>query len=189
MTATAPTEDLRLPPRAGRRTLSTCCAVHALHDGYTDLLNVLYPLLQAQFGLTYAAVGSLKLLYSGAMASGQMPSAVLAERIGGTRVLAFGTALAACGYIVAGLSGGLAGVAVGLVLAGLGGSTQHPVSSSLIASAYEGGRSRTALGTYNFAGDVGKMLLPAAFAALAAALSWREGLFAIAALGFAAALV
>jgi MFS family permease len=174
---------------AGRRTLATCCGVHALHDGYTDLLNVLYPLLQAQFGLSYAAVGTLKFLYSGAMASGQIPSAMLAERIGATRVLALGTALAAFGYVVAGLSGALAGIGIGLVLAGLGGSTQHPVSSSLIAAAYDGAGSRTALGTYNFSGDVGKIVLPAAFALLAAALSWREGLIATAILGLFAAFV
>ncbi len=189
MTAASPSETLQPQPGSGRRTLSACCGAHALHDGYTDLLNVLYPLLQAQFGLSYAAVGSLKLLYSGAMASGQVPSALLAERIGGVRVLVLGTVLAAVGYVVAGLAGGLAGVAVGLVLAGLGGSTQHPISSSLISAAYAGARSRAALGTYNFSGDIGKMVLPLAFAALAAALSWREGLFAVAALGLAAALV
>src|SRR5262245_54079079 len=77
--AASPSETLDPRPRSGRRTLSACCGAHALHDGYTDLLNVLYPLLQAQFGLSYAAVGSLKLLYSGAMASGQVPSALLAE--------------------------------------------------------------------------------------------------------------
>ena len=189
MTAASPSEALDPRQRSGRRTLSACCGAHALHDGYTDLLNVLYPLLQAQFGLSYAAVGSLKLLYSGAMASGQVPSAVLAERIGGVRVLVLGTVLAAVGYVVAGLAGGLTGVAIGLVLAGLGGSTQHPISSSLISAAYSGVRSRAALGTYNFSGDIGKMVLPLAFAALAAALSWREGLFAVAALGLAAALV
>ncbi len=169
--------------------MSACCGVHALHDGYTDLLNVLYPLLQAQFGLSYATVGILKLLYSSAMASGQVPSALFAERVGGARVLALGTALAALGYVVAGLSGGLMGVAIGLVLAGFGGATQHPIASSLIASAFTGARSRTALGTYNFSGDIGKMALPIAFATLAAATSWREGLFAVAALGIASALL
>lgn len=190
MTAVSSSEISPSPAaRSGRRTLSTCCGAHALHDGYTDLLNVLYPLLQAQFGLSYAAVGSLKLMYSGAMASGQIPSALLAERLGGARVLALGTALAACGYVVAGMAGGLVGVAFGLVLAGLGGSTQHPIASSLISAAFSGTRSRTALGTYNFSGDVGKIILPAAFAALAAALTWREGLFTIAVLGFAGALI
>ena len=61
-------------PFSSRRTLTVCGGAHALHDGFTDLLNVLYPLLQAQFGLSYAAIGALKTVYSGAMASGQIPS-------------------------------------------------------------------------------------------------------------------
>ena len=81
------------PPVSSRRTLTVCGGAHALHDGFTDLLNVLYPLLQAQFGLSYTAIGALKTVYSGAMASGQIPSGLLAVRLGGVRVLATGTLL------------------------------------------------------------------------------------------------
>src|SRR5438552_11701107 len=83
---------------AARKTLTVCGGAHALHDGFTDLLNVLYPLLQSQFGLSYAAIGALKSVYSGAMASGQIPSGWLAKRLGSVRVLACGTALVAVGY-------------------------------------------------------------------------------------------
>ncbi|MBL8674063.1 MAG: MFS transporter, partial [Rhodospirillales bacterium] len=154
-------------PAAGRRTLTVCGAAHALHDGYTDLLNVLFPLLQAQFGLGYAAIGGLRATYSTAMAAGQIPSGLAAERFGGPLVLASGTALAAIGYVIAGHGGGLAGVALGILLSGLGSSAQHPVGSSLVAGAYAGTRSRAALGAYNFTGDLGKMLIPAGFAAMA----------------------
>jgi FSR family fosmidomycin resistance protein-like MFS transporter len=165
-----------------RRTLTVCGGAHALHDGFTDLLNVLYPLLQAQFGLSYAAIGALKSVYSGAMASGQIPSGMLAERFGGVRVLALGTVLVAVGYSFAGLSGSLYGVVAGLLLAGLGGSTQHPIASSLVAAMYHGQQSRTALGTYNFTGDVGKVLLPALFAMVAASLGWQQAMIVMAAL-------
>jgi MFS family permease len=170
------------PSPSSRRTLTVCGSAHALHDGFTDLLNVLYPLLQAQFGLSYAAIGALKSVYSGAMASGQIPSGKLAVRFGGVRVLALGTALVAVGYGLAGLTGSLYGVIAGLLLAGLGGSTQHPIGSSLVSAAFPGLRSRTALGTYNFTGDVGKMALPAVFAVIAAALGWQQALLVIAAL-------
>jgi MFS transporter, FSR family, fosmidomycin resistance protein len=168
-------------PASSRRTLTVCGGAHALHDGFTDLLNALYPLLQAQFGLSYAAVGALKAVYSGAMASGQIPSGLLAKRFGGVRVLALGTGLIAVGYGLAGLTGSLYGVIAGLLLAGLGGSTQHPIASSLVSAAYPGLRSRTALGTYNFTGDLGKMALPAVFAVIAAALGWQQALVLIAA--------
>ena len=152
-----------------------------MHDGFTDLLNVLYPLLQAQFGLSYGAIGALKTVYSGAMASGQIPSGMLAERFGGVRVLALGTALITVGYCLAGFSGSLYGVVAGLFLAGLGGSTQHPIASSLVAAVYHGQQSRTALGTYNFTGDVGKVALPALFAMIAAALGWQQAMVVMAA--------
>lgn len=169
-------------PSSSRRTLTVCGGAHALHDGFTDLLNVLYPLLQSQFGLSYGAIGALKTCYSGAMATGQIPSGHLAERFGGVSILAIGTMLIAAGYCLAGLSGSLYGVIAGLLLAGLGASTQHPIGSSLVAAAYRGPRSRTALGTYNFTGDVGKVLLPALFALIAAALGWQQALVVMAAL-------
>ena len=170
------------PPFSSRRILTVCGGAHALHDGFTDLLNVLYPLLQAQFGLNYAAIGALKTVYSGAMASGQIPSGKLAVRLGGVRVLAAGTLLIAVGYGLAGLTGSLYGVIAGLLLAGLGGSTQHPIGSSLVSAAFPGLRSRTALGTYNFTGDVGKVLLPALFAVIAASLGWQQAMIVVAAL-------
>ena len=169
------------PPASPTRTLTVCGGAHALHDGFTDLLNVLYPLLQAQFGLSYAAIGALKTVYSGAMASGQIPSGKLAERFGGVRVLALGTALIAVGYCLAGFTGSLYGVIAALLLAGLGGSTQHPIGSSLVSAAFPGLRSRTALGTYNFTGDLGKMALPAVFAVVAAWLGWEKALIVTAA--------
>ena len=170
------------PSASPRRTLTVCGGAHALHDGFTDLLNVLYPLLQAQFGLSYTAIGALKTVYSGAMATGQIPSARLTARFGGVRVLAIGTALIAVGYGLAGLNGSLYGVIVALLLAGLGGSTQHPIGSSLVSAAFSGLRSRAALGTYNFSGDVGKVALPALFAVIAASLGWQKALTVIAAL-------
>ena len=33
---------------------------HALHDGYTDLIYVMLPIWQAEFGLSYAAIGLLR---------------------------------------------------------------------------------------------------------------------------------
>jgi MFS transporter, FSR family, fosmidomycin resistance protein len=161
-------------PRPGRtRVFLTACCAHALHDGLTNTLTALWPTLQAAFGLNYAAIGVLRALYTGSMAGLQVPSAALARRVGRVGVLAAGTAIAGAGYLCLGASGGLITLGLALVLGGIGSSTQHPIASSLIASAYEGQRSRDALGTYNFAGDLGKMAVPALAACLIAAVSWR----------------
>jgi len=43
-----------------RRAISIAAVAHALHDGYTDLIYIMLPLWQAEFGLTYAALGVLR---------------------------------------------------------------------------------------------------------------------------------
>ena len=45
------------PARNQARVLWVACGAHALHDGFTDTLYVLLPLWQAQFALSYAAIG------------------------------------------------------------------------------------------------------------------------------------
>ncbi|MBL8701665.1 MAG: MFS transporter [Alphaproteobacteria bacterium] len=182
-------DTVAAPAPSRRRTLAVCGGAHALHDGYTDLLGILLPLLQAQFALSYTAVGALRTIYAFGMAGGQIPAGLVAERVGGRFVLALGTALSALGYLVAGLGGGLAGAVLGIALSGLGSSTQHPIASSLVAAAHDDTSSRTAIGTYNFAGDVGKVVIPASFALLASLVPWQSGLLAVAGLGLAAALM
>jgi MFS family permease len=77
--------------RERMRVLWVACGAHALHDGLTDTLYLLLPLWQAQFALSYAAIGMLRALYTGAMAGFQVPAAKMAHRTGGARMLAGGT--------------------------------------------------------------------------------------------------
>jgi len=161
------------PYRGRRRALWIACGAHALHDGLTDTLYLLLPILQTEFELTYAAIGVLRALYAGAMAGLQVPAAKLAQPVGGPRMLAAGTAVAGAAYLALGASSTFAILVVALILGGFGSSVQHPIASSLVAAAYQGPRSRGALGTYNFAGDLGKMAVPAITAGLIAVLSWR----------------
>jgi len=172
-----------------RRALGVACAAHALHDGYTDLIYVMLPIWQSEFGLGFAALGLMKTVFSGTLAGFQIPSSFLAERFGVAIVLALGTALAGLGYCLVGLSHGVPFLVAALFTAGLGASTQHPLASSLIAHAFAGPRSLKALGTYNFAGDIGKMTLPAAASLLFVVLSWREAVALLGSIGVLAALV
>ena len=155
--------------------MGVACGAHALHDGYTDLIYVMLPIWQAEFGLSYAAVGALRGVLAGTMAGFQIPAGCLSERLGTPLVLAAGTALAGLGYLSRACSrAAMRALVAILVIAGLGASTQHPLASALVARAFSGPRSLSALGTYNFAGDLGKMALPAAGALLVTVLPWRR---------------
>ncbi|HEY5217998.1 MAG TPA: MFS transporter, partial [Pseudolabrys sp.] len=61
-----------------RRALGVACGAHALHDGYTDLVYVMLPILQSEFGLGFAALGLMKTVFSGTLAAFQIPSGFLA---------------------------------------------------------------------------------------------------------------
>src|SRR6202050_5825466 len=172
-----------------RRAAAIAGGAHALHDGYTDLIYIMLPLWQAEFGLTFAALGALRGMFVGAMASLQIPASLLSERIGAAAVLSLGTALAGFGYCLAGASTGFAMLLGALVIGGLGASTQHPIASALVARAFAGPRSLTALGTYNFAGDLGKMILPATLSVMLLGMAWRPALSILGSIGLAIAVV
>jgi MFS transporter, FSR family, fosmidomycin resistance protein len=180
------TLDITTVMPAARAVLFTAALAHVLHDGFSDVLYVLLPLWATEFQLTLTGVGVLKAVYTAGMAISQIPAGLLAERWGERRLLVAGTAVTALGYLA--LSMGATGMLslVGLLLvAGLGSGVQHPLASSLVSRAYENGPRRTALGTYNFAGDIGKIAAPAAVALAVAFVGWRvaSGTYALLGLG------
>jgi MFS transporter, FSR family, fosmidomycin resistance protein len=175
--------------RRARAVLGTACATHFVHDGFADILYVLFPVWAREFGLSFAQVGLLRTAYSGAMAAFQIPAGLLAERWGEARLLAAGTAATALGFIAAGFSGGYLALLGCLLAAGLGSGVQHPLSSTLVSNAYDNGGRRTALGTYNFSGDLGKVAVPAAVAFAVPWLGWRGAVEGFAAIGLAAAVL
>ena len=190
MDSLASQRDVAAPSaQDGRRVLTVACGAHAVLDGFTDGLLLLLPIWQGAFGLSYGEVGFLRTLFSGAMATFQIPAGALAAGGRGPMMLALGTAITGAGFLVMGLSGGLLALTIGLALAGFGASAQHPIASDLVAKAYPGPRSRAMLGTYNFAGDVGKIALPAALALLLTMVPWRAATMVLGLVGLAAGAV
>jgi MFS family permease len=173
-------------PQTRQRTLALSGLAHALHDGYTDAIYVLLPVWRAEFGLDYVALAMLRGLYAGAMAALQVPASWLADHVGGRAVLILGTLLASAGYALAGFSGGAMGLYAALLISGAGSSVQHPIASSAVARAY-GSAARGPLGTYNFTGDLGKAIIPAALSLGLAFAPWRPSLWVLALAGVAVA--
>jgi FSR family fosmidomycin resistance protein-like MFS transporter len=171
-----------------KRTLVLAGLVHALHDGFTDMIYVLLPVWQAEFALDYVALAALRGLYVGVLAALQVPSAHLARYVNARTELVLGTLLCAAGYALAGLSGGLVGLCASLAVAGAGGSTQHPLASAAVSRAY-GEKARGPLGTYNFAGDLGKATLPPLISLLLTVMGWRSALWVAAGLGILVAVL
>lgn len=166
-----------------KRTLATCCAVHTLHDGLSDVSYVLLPLFAQTFGLSLVQVGVIRGAHRAAMAAFQIPAGLFAERFGERNLLALGTLLVGIAFLGLGYAPGFWAILVALFGAGLGSSVQHPLGSTLISRAYPLEGRRAALGTYNFAGDVGKFAFGAIVSLLLlAGIPWQAPV-----LGFGAA--
>jgi len=195
LAAARPADPARRPAgdRAGhpaqRRGLAVASATHFVHDAFSDLLYVFLPLWAREFGLTFVQVGAIRTAYSSGMAVFQVPAGLLAERWGERRVLAAGTAVTALGFVATAGVGGFLPLLLVLLVAGMGSGAQHPLSSSLVSQAYESGLRRAALGTYNFAGDLGKIAGSVAAAALAAVIGWRAAGAAAGVLGLVATVL
>ena len=159
--------------RSRRYSLGTASAIHFLHDGFSDLLYLLLPVWQAELALSLSQVGLIKSCFSGMMAAAQVPFGLISERFGERTLLALGTVAVGLAFMVLGMAGGFSSLIAVLLVAGCASAVQHPLCSSVVAKAYEGGGRRMALGVYNFAGDLGKMVVPAMAALVVAAFGWR----------------
>jgi len=162
-----------------KRALTACCAAHTLHDGLSDLTYVLLPLLAQTFGLSLAQIGMIRAAHRTAMAAFQIPAGLVAERFGERNLLAVGTAIAGAAFV--GLAfidvnhaSAFRMILVALFFAGLGSAVQHPLCSTIISNAFPDSGRRTALGTYNLFGDVGKFAFGGLLSLLLfTGLSWQ----------------
>ncbi len=136
----AGTEDLvRDIPRSApgrRRNLIGACLAHLLHDGYTDQMYALLPVWQAEFGLSYAGLATVRALYYGTMSGLQIPGDRVIRRFSARTALVLSTLVAALGFLTMALPLGFVGLCAGLVLAGMGSSVQHPRASLLVTKTY-----------------------------------------------------
>jgi MFS transporter, FSR family, fosmidomycin resistance protein len=164
-------------------TLWVCSALHTVNDAFFALIFPLLPLLAADLDLSYAEVGLIKTTFSGASSALQLPVGLLAERWGEYMLLVGGNAWVAAGLIGMGLSTSYLPLLAMALLAGLGGNTQHPLAASLVSNHAAPERRATAVGTLNFAGDLGKIAAPPLVALVALPFGWRAALISLGVFG------
>ena len=140
-----------------KRILRTCCSIHLVHDGLTDMLYALLPLLREAFGLSYAEVALVRSSHRLAAAVFQIPVSILSERFEPRILLAFGTVIAGIGYLGLSLASNYMAILTFIFLSGCGAGFQHPLSSGIISNTFPNIGQRSALGIYNAFGDIGKM--------------------------------
>ncbi len=168
------------------RSLFSYGAFHFIDDGFTDSFYILLPFLAAEFHLSYGQIGFLKGVFSGSMSLFQFPMSLLGEKVGEITVVGFGVLGLAGGFVLLSFATSYLALILTFIFAkGIGGG-QHGLSSSVLSRVYELSGRRAAMGTYNFAGDLGKVSLPFILTMLINIWGWRHAVFSLALGGVAA---
>ena len=153
--------------------------MHIWSDLYFALLIPLLPTIEKEMGLSYAQVGLLRSVFNGSSGVLQIPAGFLAEGTGEFWPLVWGNMWVGLGLIGMALSPVLLILLLASFLGGLGGGAQHPLASSMVSRAYDKAGRSTAVGTVNFAGDLGKMASPLVALAVAVPFGWRAALWTV----------
>ena len=153
---------------------------HAAHHLLTALPQPLLPYMQQEFGLNYtrsAAITSAFALSSGAA---QLPSGILADRLGPTILITIGILGVAIAGLFVGLSQTYTMLIVFMVLMGIAAGGYHPASTPLISMSVPVHQRGRALGWHLIGGNASFFLAPIVAGGIAAVLGWRGAYLAMA---------
>ena len=159
--------------------------MHVWSDLFFALLVPLLPFIKEDMGLSFTEVGLLRSVFSGASAVLQVPAGFLAESAGEFWLLIAGNVWVTVGLMAMALSPVFWALVVASGIGGLGGGTQHPLASSMVSRAYDDRGRATAVGTVNFAGDLGKMIAPLVAGLIAVSMGWRTTFMVVGLAGLA----
>lgn len=161
------------------RSLFSFCAFHFLDDGFSDSIYLLLPFIAAELSLSFSEVGMLRGISSGCIGLFQFPLSLLGERIGEVIVIVLGTFGLAGGFLLLSKAHSFLTILLSLILAKATGAGQHGLSSSILSRVFEVSGRRTAMGTYNFSGDLGKVCIPFLLALMINLWGWRQAVFTL----------
>jgi len=132
---------------------------HLINDVVQALLPSLYPVLKANYGLTFSQVGLLSLVFYGTASLLQPLVGMAADRRPMPRSLALGMGATLAGVVVLATAHSYAFLLLAAGLVGLGSSVFHP-EASRVARLASGGRHGTAQAFFQVGGNAGTALGP-----------------------------
>ena len=148
-------------------------ATHVWSDLFFALMIPLLPIMREDpaLDLSYTEVGLLRTGFGTASIVLQVPAGFLAERWNEFWLLIAGNVWVGAGFLLMAALTSFVPLLAATVLGGLGGGTQHPLATSMVSRTYRDEGHSAAVGTVNFAGDIGKMLAPLV---VVIGLGWRS---------------
>jgi len=152
-------ENVSIIPRIDVAKVAVLSLGHLLVDVYPSFLAALLPLLIDRLGLSMALASLLASVLMFSTSLSQPLFGILSDRIGGKRLMFWGTIIAGAGMSFIALLPSYTLLLLFLVISGLGVSCFHPQAAAL-AGHFSGPRKGLGLSLFMFGGNVGYGLGP-----------------------------
>lgn len=171
--------------RRDARVVAVVGAAHFVSHFCQLTLAPLFPLVKAEFGVSYVALGFVITMFYTASGIGQAVCGFVVDRFGARHVLVAGMTALAGAVVLAGLSPSYWALVAVATVAGAGNSVFHPADFAILNASIGPTRLGRAFSVHAVCGTLGFAAAPAVIVALSGVLGWRAALVA----GGAAALV
>jgi MFS family permease len=178
-----PTEPATLARDA--RIIGALGAGHFASHFYQLTLPPLFPVLRAELGVPWLALGALLSVFYVGSGVGQPTSGFLVDRLGARPVLLAGLGLLAGGIALVGLATAYWMLVPLALLAGLGNAVFHPADYAILNTAVAPRRLGRAYSVHGILGNLGWAAAPAVVVTLAGLLGWRAALVIVGGAGLA----
>ncbi|TGC90898.1 MFS transporter [Salmonella enterica] len=165
MAMSEPTQPLAGAPAAAAKArtsfgiLGAISLSHLLNDMIQSLILAIYPLLQAEFSLTFVQIGLITLTFQLASSLLQPVVGYWTDKYPMPWSLPVGMCFTLSGLVLLALAGSVGGVLLAAALVGTGSSVFHP-ESSRVARMASGGRHGLAQSIFQVGGNFGSSLGP-----------------------------
>ncbi len=169
------------------KVITLVSAAHFVSHYYILLLPPLFPLVRAEFGVSYVELGAALAAFNVIAAAMQTPAGFLVDRVSARAVLVGGLVLGASAFGVASMLSSFWAFVAMFALAGLANTVYHPAEYALLSHRVAPSRMGKAYSIHTFAGILGSAVAPASLLFFAASFGWRGAFLGAATLGFAVA--
>ena len=158
------------------RVIGLVGVAHGLSHFFQLALPPLFPLLRAEFGVSWTLLGALVGVFYAASGVTQFAAGFVVDRVGARPVLLAGLGLLAGGTALASLVPGVGWLFPVVLLMGMGNGVFHPADFAVLNASVAPRRLGYAYSMHGVGGNLGYAAAPVVSYALAAAFDWRVAL-------------